>query len=187
MSEIVSSENKYSDHKKSYYSLSYSFSDDPDDTYTIVDIIREKEFYNLLFQLNADIIKEYNVVNKEDNYKENVLVTIDIGNDDPDGGEIFDEGEEMKLKMVTETNIISKNVAELNSIKCSQDKCTEDDTVVVIDDVNIIFNRNNGVVKLDIKYSVEYETFEYMKEFINMFIKKLFHRLVTYFDDSLCA
>ena len=100
MSEIVSSENKYSDHKKSYYSLSYSFSDDPDDTYTIVDIIREKEFYNLLFQLNADIIKEYNVVNKEDNYKENVLVTIDIGNDDPDGGEILDEGEEMKLKMV---------------------------------------------------------------------------------------
>lgn len=187
MSEHILSENKYSDHEKSYYSLSYSFNDDPDDTYSIIDIIREKEFYNLLFQLNADIIKEYDVVNKEDNYKENVLVTIDIGNDDPDGGEIFDEGEEMKLKMVTETKIISKNVAQLNSIEGSEKKGKEDEAVVVIDDVNIIFNRSNGAVKLDIKYSVDYETFEYMKEFINMFIKKLFHRLVTYFDDSLCT
>lgn len=186
MSELVSSENKYSDNKKSYYSLSYNFKDDPDDTYTIIDIIREKEFYNLLFQLNTDIIKEYSIANENNDYNEHVMVTIDIGNDDPNGGDIFDEGEEIKLKMATDTTIESKEVAVIKSlIGCNN--IDSEESVVVIDDVTINFIRNKGVVKLDIKYSVDYETFEYMKEFINMFIKKLFHRLITYFDESLAA
>lgn len=186
MSELISSENKYSDNKKSYYSLSYVFKDDPDDAYTIVDIIREKEFYNLLFQLNTDIIKEYKVANDNNDYKEHVMVTIDIGNDDPNGGDIFDEGEEIKLKMDTNTIIESKEVAIIKSlVDCNN--TDNEDSVVVIDDVTINFNRSKGIVKLDIKYSVDYETFEYMKEFINMFIKKLFHRLITYFDESLAA
>jgi hypothetical protein len=92
----------YNDDKnnRSCYTITHCFKEDPEGIYTLIDITREKEFYNLLFQLNADIIKNFTVTEKDD-FNELVIVTVDIGNDDPNGANIFDEGEDIKMRLNT--------------------------------------------------------------------------------------
>ncbi len=176
----------YNDEKnnKSCYIISHCFKEDPDGIYTLVDITREKEFYNLLFQLNADIIKNFTVTEKG-GFNEMVVVTVDVGNDNPNGANIFDDGEEIKMMLNTSTTIISDKKAMINSVKTFvTDEEDDDDSMVLIEDVKIMMTRKDDNVYIEVCYSVDYDSLEYIKEFTNMFIKKLFHRLVSYFEGN---
>jgi hypothetical protein len=180
----------YNDDKnnRSCYTITHCFKEDPEGIYTLIDITREKEFYNLLFQLNADIIKNFTVTEKDD-FNELVIVTVDIGNDDPNGANIFDDGEEIKMRLNTLTSIISDETITINSVNSTvieeDEDEEEDESIVLIEDVNISITRKDNNVYIKVYYSVDYDSLEYIKEFTNLFIKKLFHRLVSYFKDNL--
>ena len=177
----------YNDEKnnRSCYTISHCFKEDPEGTYTLIDITREKEFYNLLFQLNADIIKNFKVTEKIE-FNELVTVTVDIGNDNSNGANIFDDGEEIKMMLNTSTTIINDKKVTICSVKSIvTDEENDDDSIVLIEDVNIMINRKDDNINIEVYYSVDYDSLEYIKEFTNMFIKKLFHRLISYFEGDV--
>lgn len=176
----------YNDEKnnRSCYTISHCFKEDPEGIYTLVDITREKEFYNLLFQLNADIIKNFTVTEKGER-NEMVVVTVDVGNDNPNGANIFDDGEEIKMMLNTLTTIIGDKNAMINSVKTIvTDEEYDDDSMVLIEDVKIMITRKDDNLYIEVYYSLDYDSLEYIKEFTNLFIKKLFHRLISYFEGN---
>ena len=176
----------YNDEKnnRSCYTISHCFKEDPEGIYTLVDITREKEFYNLLFQLNADIIKNFTVTEKGE-FNEMVVVTVDVGNDNPNGANIFDDGEEIKMMLNTLTTIIGDKNAMINSVKTIvTDEEYDDDSMVLIEDVKIMITRKDDNLYIEVYYSLDYDSLEYIKEFTNLFIKKLFHRLISYFEGN---
>ena len=48
-----------------------------------------------------------------------------------------------------------------------------------------MINRKDNNINIEVYYSVDYDSLEYIKEFTNMFIKKLFHRLISYFEGDV--
>ena len=98
---------------------------------------------------------------------------------------LTDDGEEIKMMLNTLTTIIGDKNAMINSVKTIvTDEEYDDDSMVLIEDVKIMITRKDDNLYIEVYYSLDYESLEYIKEFTNMFIKKLFHRLISYFEGN---
>jgi len=152
----------------SSFRINLSINNNSNNNYNLIEIINQNELWNLLYELNKDIIEEYNY-NKLTN-ENNEQIYIKIKN----------------IKKNEEFNNISLNIENIIN------KISDYEYQLYCFDINNINNKNkvddfkinikivNNITIIDIDFTFNENTNDAINTYIALYIKKIFYRLSKY-------
>jgi len=146
--------------------------------YSIMDIIKERQLYDLLYELNKDITKTINIKLNENYLDDLEFIFVDLS----DENNVLDSDEEIIVNLQTKTVFIDANKCEIQGINIKNTSNTRDANVN-INDFNISVEMNKNVYDISLKFSILDDNIpEIIKMCIGLYLKKIFYKLKLYFE-----
>lgn len=141
---------------------------------SILEIISENQLFELLFELNKDILLDYTTT--ETNNIHNVLLKVSTKNIN-----ITNIKDDMFMHL-NYTSKFNSNECELNSVVIDKvDKLTKNH--LFLSDFNVKISNNNSYTKFVINYVIDDMIDNNLApKFVALYLKKLFYRVKLYFD-----
>jgi hypothetical protein len=160
--------------KNNFYYLSLEINENNSNENTIYDVITNDSFFELLFELNKDILEKYNISDLPNNYKK-IFYSLNLV-DNEDFGD-----QNINLLFNITTKIIDDNKCSITSnndlTNFSLDNNSEN---VFLNSFSLDYEKDD-LSKLSIKFKLdEYDDFK--SYFISMYIKKTIYRIKKYFE-----
>lgn len=143
---------------------------------TIFDIIKNKQLFELLYELNKGIIKDLNIKNI-DNIDNLSFIFIDVINEEG----ILDKDEEIFIKLNLKTNFIADNNYEIIGLNIENNSNIDRDTII-LDNFILKIEKTDNII-LNISFSIlNDESPEFIKTFVALYLQKIFYNLKLYFE-----
>ena len=158
------------------YYLDLEINESSTNEHTIYDIISNDAFFDLLFELNNDIVIDYSTSDLNNNYK-NIIYKLNLSDVDDS------KNENMNLIFNVVVNTISDNKCSITSNNDSQNYAAADSDNIkncFLDSFTLFYEKND-VSKLSIQFKLDHD--DMIKNyFISMYLKKIFYKFKKYFE-----
>jgi replicative DNA helicase len=139
----------------------------------IENIVKENNFFNLLYELNNDIIVNYSETVKD---KTNNVI-YKIATPKNASLKVFDEHIYLYISYLLD----SKN-NEIMLYTCDAKPCDNNKQHIVLNNFNMIITKNLSGTTIKIKYSFDNKINDVTNKFLALYIKKIIKKLKQYFD-----
>jgi len=167
------------------YKLTINIVPSPDNEHTIIDIVKNKEFFNLLYELNNELIHKICTTEKEDNIQ-NTIIHLLI-NDSDDDSSILDNITDIYLYLESNINIISVNKCEIISLtdninNINNDEQNDNTLHISLTKFNTLIEIIDDKYEIIVCFSLEKNIPAFLKTYIGFYLKKIFYKLKLYFE-----
>jgi hypothetical protein len=142
----------------------------------VFEIIKNGDFFDLLYQLNEDIIEKYEN-KKEDNDPliDNILILFkNIFEDDT-----FDEMDDVFLNLKTQSKFILDNKCEIIGLDV---KTTNDINNINIDNLLVSIEKINNKFIFIVTFKISGNASDIIKTYVGYYLKKIFYKIQQYFE-----
>lgn len=137
----------------------------------IFETIQKGDFFDLLYELNEDIIKTYkNTKSEKDNTIDNVEIIFNNVFDE----DIMDEYDEIYLRLKTQT-IFTDNICKISGLNI--------DSVSNIENLLISMEKQKNIVQVQVFFDIiDNKISDIIKTYIGLYLKKIFYKIKMYFE-----
>ena len=148
---------------------------------SIFDIIKNKQLFDLIYELNKDIIEKFEIINDTNSDLIDYLKIIfkDVSNEDS----VLDEGEEILINLKIETNCINDTNYEINGLDIQNNTTIKNDSISMDNFFIKVEQQQDNLINLKICFSIlDNDKPEFLKTYICLYFQKIFYKVKLYFE-----
>jgi hypothetical protein len=148
---------------------------------SIFDIIKNKCFFDLLYELNKDIIEKFEITNDNNDVTIDDIKIIfkDVTNED----NVLDDNEEILINLKIKTNCISDTDYELSGLNIQNNSSIKNESVNMENFLIKVEKKSSELINIKISFSIkDNEKPDFLKTYICLYFQKIFYKIKLYFE-----